>query len=132
MSNGVEVEHGEVGHEADLPGQVPRDISGVHIERRDGALRLIVRRRDAGHAVVGAHVGADPVAGEVVWARVERLLQRVQRLVRHNEAWVVDLDVGVDVNVDMVIRVLLLEGDQLRVRNGDRLVGGRQRQRQGE
>ena len=130
---GVEVEHGEVGHEADLLGQVARDVGGVHVERRHGALRRVVQRRHAGDAVVGAHVGADPVAGEVVWVGVERLLQRVQRPVRHQEARVVDLDVDGDVDVDVVVRVrLLLEGGQLRVGNGGRLVGGQRQRRRGE
>jgi hypothetical protein len=60
------VEHGEVLKEPDLLRKVSCNISGVHVERRDGDLRRIVQGLEAEHAIVGAHVEADPVAGEVV------------------------------------------------------------------
>jgi hypothetical protein len=127
------VEHGEVPHEPDLLGQVARDVGGVHVERRDGALRLVVQRRDAEHAVVGAHVGADPVAGEVVGVGVDRVLERLQRLVRGEEARVGDLDVDVDVDVDVVGRVVVvLEGELLPERDGGLLNGGQRRRRREE
>jgi hypothetical protein len=131
---GVDVEERGVREQPQLGGEVPRDVAAVEVDPRDHRRVRVVQRLRARHAEVGAHVGAAPVAGEVLRVGVDGAAQGLQRDVRAAEAVVGEGHVHADVELEVVREVavvvlaLLAEGEQLTTRDQG---GLRVRQRRG-
>jgi hypothetical protein len=129
---GVDVEERGVREQPQLGGEVPRDVAAVEVDPRDHRRVCVVQRLRARHAEVGAHVGAAPVASEVLRVGVDGAAQGLQRDVGAAEAVVGEGHVHADVELEVVWEVavlsLLAEGEQLTTRDQG---GIRVRQRRG-
>ncbi|KAG9453379.1 hypothetical protein H6P81_006283 [Aristolochia fimbriata] len=99
---GVDVEEREVGHVSDLRGEVAGDVGAVEVDAGDDHRRRVVQGLGAEDAVVGAHVGADPVAGEVVRVGVDRMFQSLEGLVGPLQAGVGERQEEVHVVLEVV------------------------------
>jgi hypothetical protein len=124
---GVDVEEGEVGEQAELGRQVPRDVGAVEVDPGHDRDLGVVQRLRADDAVVLAHVLADPVGGVALGVGVEGAAPGLQRDVRAAEARVGEVG-GADAVVELEVRrqvaalagAGLLHGQQLAARD----VGG--------
>ena len=127
---GVDVEEGDIGEQAELGGEVARDVAAVEVDARDDGGLGVVEGRDARDAEVGAHVGSDPAAGEVLGVGVYGAAPGLERDVRAAQALVGEGDVHVDVELEVVgeVAVALTQGQQLPPRDVGRL-GVRERGR---
>ncbi|WVZ90583.1 LOW QUALITY PROTEIN: hypothetical protein U9M48_036870, partial [Paspalum notatum var. saurae] len=119
---------------AELGGEVARDVAAVEVDARDDGGVGVVERRRARHAEVGAHVGADPPAGEVLRVGVDGAAPGLERGVRAAQAAVGEGNVDADVELEVVgeVAVAFPQGQQLPPRDVGRLrVRERGRREQG-
>lgn len=94
---GVKVEEGEVGEEAELGGQVPGDVGVVEVDAGDNGEGRVGGGGGAENAEVGADIGADPVAGQVLGVGEDgRPLPRLQGNIGLPEPRVGESEPGID------------------------------------
>ncbi|URD72710.1 hypothetical protein MUK42_08251 [Musa troglodytarum] len=87
----VDVDEGDLVQEAELDGEVAGEVGAIEVEACHRVLGGVAERGSADDAVVGAHVMADPVAGEVVGIRDDGSLPGVDGGVGAFEQRVADL-----------------------------------------
>jgi len=102
------MEDGNVIEEAKLDRKIASNVGTIEVDTSDNGDIRIIKGLGAEDTIIGAHFGADPIAGEIEGVRVDGFLPCLEGDVGAAKARVGNADADLDVKFEIIREVPIL------------------------